>query len=96
MCYLIAPFILRRHFLVVAGLALASYFLRSWAYQHGFRSIATEYRFFPFELSLFLYGALSYRFYIFLKERDLFKPALSVSITLACVLTACALPKYFR
>src|SRR5262249_1684443 len=53
MFYLIAPFILRRHFLVVAALALASYFLRFWAYGHGFRSIATEYRFFPFELSLF-------------------------------------------
>jgi peptidoglycan/LPS O-acetylase OafA/YrhL len=96
MFYLIAPFILRRHFLVVAALALASYFLRFWAYQHGFRSIATEYRFFPFELSLFLYGALSYRFYVFLKERDMFKPALSLSITLACAFTAIALPKYFR
>jgi peptidoglycan/LPS O-acetylase OafA/YrhL len=96
MFYLIAPFILRRHFVTIAALALASYFLRFWAYDHGFRSISTEYRFFPFELSLFLYGALSYQFYTFLKERDMFKPALSLSITLACVLTAIALPKYFR
>jgi peptidoglycan/LPS O-acetylase OafA/YrhL len=96
MFYLIAPFILRRHFVAIAALALTSYFLRFWAYEHGFRSISTEYRFFPFELSLFLYGALSYRFYAFLKERDMFRPALSLSITLACVLTAIVLPKYFR
>jgi peptidoglycan/LPS O-acetylase OafA/YrhL len=96
MFYLIAPFILRRHFLLIAGLALASYSFRFQAYSHGFRSVATEYRFFPFELSLFLYGALSYRFYLFLKERDLFRPTLSVAITVACVLTAISLPKYFR
>jgi peptidoglycan/LPS O-acetylase OafA/YrhL len=94
--YLIAPFILRRHFLLIAALALASYTFRFQAFAYGFRSIATEYRFFPFELSLFLYGALSYRFYVFLKERDMFKPSLSLAITIACALTAIALPKYFR
>ena len=94
--YLIAPFVLRRHFLLVAALALASYTFRFQAYAFGYRSIATEYRFFPFELSLFLYGALSYRLYVFLKERDMFKPRLSLAITIACALTAIALPKYFR
>ena len=93
--YLIAPFILRRHFLLIAVLALASYTFRFEAYAHGFRSVATEYRFFPFELSLFLYGALSYRLYAFLKERNMFKPALSLSIAVACALTAISLPKYF-
>src|ERR1700752_177753 len=96
MFYLIAPFILRRHFLFIAGIALASYSFRFWAYSHGYRSVATEYRFFPFELSLFLYGALSYRFYVFLKERDQFRPALSLTITAPCVLTAIVLPRYFR
>jgi peptidoglycan/LPS O-acetylase OafA/YrhL len=94
--YFIAPFILRRHFVVIAALAAASYTFRFQAYAHGYRSIATEYRFFPFELSLFLYGALSYRLYVFLKERDMFKPSLSLAITVACVLTAVSLPKYFR
>jgi peptidoglycan/LPS O-acetylase OafA/YrhL len=93
--YLIAPFILRRHFLLIAAVALASYAFRFQAYAHGFRSIATEYRFFPFELSLFLYGALSYRLYAFLKERNMFKPALSLSIAVACALTTISLPKYF-
>ncbi|MCW5704825.1 MAG: acyltransferase family protein [Bradyrhizobium sp.] len=93
--YLIAPFILRRHVLLIAALALASYTFRFQAYAHGYRSIATEYRFFPFELSLFLYGALSYRLYVLLKGRDMFRPALSLSITIACALTAISLPKYF-
>jgi peptidoglycan/LPS O-acetylase OafA/YrhL len=94
--YLLAPFILRRHILLVAGIALASYLFRFQAYAHGYRSIALEYRFFPFELSLFLYGALSYRFYVFLKERQSFWPWLSTAITVACVLAAISLPKYFR
>lgn len=93
--YLIAPFILRQHILVVGAIALASYIFRFEAYSHGFRSIATEYRFFPFELSLFLYGALSYRFYVFVKQHDLFRPQLSLSITVACVLAAVSLPRYF-
>lgn len=93
--YLIAPFILRRHFLLIAALALASFTFRFVAYKHGYRSIASEYRFFPFELSLFLYGALSYRLYVLLKERNMLKPALSLSITVVCVLTTISLPKYF-
>jgi len=96
MFYLIAPFILRRHFLVIAALALASYALRFQAYGFGYRSQATDYRFFPFELSLFLYGALSYRYYLFLKARDLLKPRLSLAITVVCALTAISLPRYFN
>ena len=93
--YLIAPFILRRHIVLIAALALASYMFRFQAYSLGYRTIATDYRFFPFELSLFLYGALSYRLYALLKERDSFKPALSLGITVACALAAISLPRYF-
>jgi peptidoglycan/LPS O-acetylase OafA/YrhL len=96
MFYLIAPFVLRRHFLVIAALALASYFARFQAYKWGYYSQATDYRFFPFELSLFLYGALSYHYYLFLKARDLLKPGLSLAITIACALTAISLPRYFN
>lgn len=94
--YLLAPFILRRHILLIAGIAFASYIFRFEAYSHGYRSIALDYRFFPFELSLFLYGALSYRLYVFLKERESFRPWLSTAITVVCVLLALSLPKYFR
>jgi peptidoglycan/LPS O-acetylase OafA/YrhL len=96
MFYLIAPFILRRHFLIIAALALASYILRFGAYKAGYYSQATDYRFFPFELSLFLYGALSYRLYLFLKARDWIKPRFSLAITIVCALTAISLPRYFN
>ena len=55
MFYTIAPFILRRHVLPIAALAYFSYFLRFEGYHVGYYSEATNYRFFPFELSLFLY-----------------------------------------
>lgn len=92
--YLIAPFILRRHFLLIAALALASYALRFEAYSQGYRSLATEYRFFPFELSLFLYGALSFRVYRYLKERDLMFPAFSLAITAICAVGTISLPQF--
>ena len=92
--YLIAPFILRRHFLLIAGLALASYAFRFEAYSQGYRSLATEYRFFPFELSLFLYGALSFRVYRYLRERDLMFPAFSLAITVICAVGAISLPQF--
>jgi len=92
--YLIAPLILRRHFLLIAALALASYYLRFEAYAQGFRTLATEYRFFPFELSLFLYGALSFRIYRFLRERALMFPAFSLAFTAICAVGAISLPQF--
>jgi peptidoglycan/LPS O-acetylase OafA/YrhL len=58
--YALAPFILRRHILLIAALAFASYQFRMSAYGLGYFGAVTEYRFFPFELSLFLYGALCF------------------------------------
>jgi len=59
--YLIAPFILRRNILLIVALALASHCFRLASYHFGYYSEATNYRFFPFELSLFLYGAVIFR-----------------------------------
>jgi peptidoglycan/LPS O-acetylase OafA/YrhL len=79
--YAIAPFILRRHFLVIAGVAFASSWLRSEAYGRGYYNIATELHFFPFELSLFLFGSLGYLLYDFLNRRNLMHPAFSACFT---------------
>jgi peptidoglycan/LPS O-acetylase OafA/YrhL len=59
--YILAPFILRRNVLLIAALAYASHRFRWDGYHFGFYSEATNYRFFPFELSLFLYGAICFR-----------------------------------
>ncbi|MFY9958599.1 acyltransferase family protein [Bradyrhizobium sp.] len=79
--YAIAPFILRRNFLVIAAVALASNWLRFEAYGAGYYSAATDCRFFPFELSLFLFGSLSYFLHDLLNRRKLFRPALSACLT---------------
>ncbi len=79
--YAIAPFLLRRHFLAIALVAYASYWFRFEAYHRGYYSAATDCRFFPFELSLFLLGSLSYFWYDFLKKKNVFRPALSASLT---------------
>ena len=56
--YLIAPFVVRRHFLLLALSAFALQAIRYQAYHVGWLSYGTDNRFFPFELGLFLYGAL--------------------------------------
>jgi peptidoglycan/LPS O-acetylase OafA/YrhL len=66
--YALAPFIVRRNILLIAALAFASYYFRWGAYYSGYYSEATNYRFFPFELSLFLYGSLSFRLCQFLPK----------------------------
>jgi peptidoglycan/LPS O-acetylase OafA/YrhL len=79
--YAIAPFILRRSALVIAAVAFASCWFRFEAYGLGYYSAATDCRFFPFELSLFLFGSLSYFLYDFFNRRKLFHPALSACLT---------------
>jgi peptidoglycan/LPS O-acetylase OafA/YrhL len=79
--YAIAPFLLRRHFLVIALVAYVSYWFRFEAYHRGYYSAATDCRFFPFELSLFLLGSLSYFWYDFLKRYDFLRPVLSACLT---------------
>ncbi len=94
--YAIAPFILRRSILLIAVLAYASYTLRFAAYHHGYYSAATDCRFFPFELSLFLWGSLSYHWYRFLNARDLLSSPASLGFTIAvCVLIA-ANPRWLQ
>lgn len=61
--YLIAPFVLRRLWLTVA-LAIGSMALSLLSYRVGLSAGAFSYRFFPFELALFLVGALSERLWL--------------------------------
>jgi peptidoglycan/LPS O-acetylase OafA/YrhL len=79
--YAIAPFILRRKLVVIAAVAFASCWFRFEAYGRGYYSAATDCRFFPFELSLFLFGSLSYFLYDFLNRRNLLHPTLSPCLT---------------
>jgi peptidoglycan/LPS O-acetylase OafA/YrhL len=90
--YIVAPFIVRGHILLIAVLASASYFCRFEAYHLGYYSEATNYRFFPFELTLFLYGSLCYRLGSLLPQINV---RWSAGITAATVLTIVFQPPYF-
>lgn len=64
--YLLAPYILKRSFFLVFGILLSSVALRIILYSNGLNFDPWTYRFFPTELTLFMMGNLSYRFYHFL------------------------------
>jgi peptidoglycan/LPS O-acetylase OafA/YrhL len=92
MFYLIAPFIVRRHILLIAALAYASYYYRFEAYHFGYYSEATNYRFFPFELSLFLYGSICFRLGKVLLPTD---AKTSAAMAAAVVTLIVFLPRHF-
>lgn len=61
--YAIAPFLLGRSIRVLASVAAVSCAAKFLALQSGLGHDPWAYRFFLFELHLFLFGALAYRFY---------------------------------
>jgi peptidoglycan/LPS O-acetylase OafA/YrhL len=95
MFYAIAPFIVRRHILLIAALAFVSYRLRWDGYHFGFYSEATNYRFFPFELSLFLYGSVCFRVGKLLVPTDL-KWSRIITVATALTIGFIFVPKYFH
>jgi len=89
--YLLAPLVLRRHFLLIAVLAYACQLFRFNEYHDGWFTEVTEGRFFPFELGLFLYGALVYRARRLLDAGATARGPLVVGFLMFLVL----LPEYF-
>lgn len=61
MFYALAPFLVRRHWLLLLAYIVLSYQARRWATMHGLGGSGFITRFFPFELGLFLAGVLSHR-----------------------------------
>ncbi|MCR9248644.1 MAG: acyltransferase [bacterium] len=96
--YAIAPFVVRRHVLVVGGLLGCSLLLRvvlvkGWGLGHD----PWSYRFFPTELALFLAGALAYRGYRLIEHLPraralLFSPAVTWSMFAALIFAVLAYP----
>lgn len=73
MFYLIAPFILRRKFLLVLSLIGISFLIRFVLFRFELKEDPWSYRFFPSELSTFLLGYISYKIYIRIKEKSINK-----------------------
>jgi peptidoglycan/LPS O-acetylase OafA/YrhL len=80
MFYAMAPFLVRRHWFVLVAIIVATYVLRSTAVAYGFNGSGFAYRFFPFELGLFLAGVLSHRVYAHLNSRGLMRLPISLAI----------------
>jgi peptidoglycan/LPS O-acetylase OafA/YrhL len=71
--YAVAPWLVRAKARTVAVLVLAALVGRSFFYAHGLNHDPWTYRFFPFELALFLAGNLAYRAYV--RFRAVFRDA---------------------
>jgi peptidoglycan/LPS O-acetylase OafA/YrhL len=66
--YAIAPFLVRRRTAVLLVIFVAVQFSRFYCYRAGFYNSALDYRFFPFELALFVLGILSHRLYLSIEQ----------------------------
>jgi peptidoglycan/LPS O-acetylase OafA/YrhL len=69
MFYTVAPWVVRRSPAVIGLIMTASLALRVLGAGAGLTSDPWSYRFFPFEFSMFLAGALSYALYAHVKQR---------------------------
>jgi peptidoglycan/LPS O-acetylase OafA/YrhL len=85
MFYVIAPFLVRRHWLILVAIIATTYVLRSLGYSNGFNGVGFAYRFFPFEIGLFLAGVLSHRAYALLRSKDVMRIPVSAAIGAAFI-----------
>ncbi|MES2906876.1 MAG: acyltransferase [Pseudomonadota bacterium] len=83
MFYMLAPLLNRRSNFVLLLIVIGANLLRFIVWQNGFHSSGWTYRFFPFEIGLFVAGMLSYRLYAYLKERGFITWQNSIAVTLA-------------
>jgi len=90
MFYALAPFLVRRHWLALVAIIAATYILRSLTSALGLNGSGFAYRFFPFEIGLFLAGVLSHRAYAWLNARNIMRlrPSLAVCVIFLAVVLA--------
>ena len=70
--YLFAPLMLRRKWFIQLAILIASLALRYYLlHTKGWNWDPWTYRFFPNELAFFMGGSLAYKFYVFLKEKNI-------------------------
>jgi peptidoglycan/LPS O-acetylase OafA/YrhL len=85
MFYALAPFLVRRHWLVLLAYIAATYAARQLLMAYGFNGSGFVYRFFPVELGLFLAGVLAHRVFAFADARRKGSLAASVAVTAALI-----------
>lgn len=87
--YILAPFLVRRSIWLSLGLLAISSAARILAYLNGLDHDPWNYRFFPFEISLFLAGSVSYRIWAHVK-RPLVLPPIINAITVFVIVSLAA------
>ena len=85
MFYALAPFLVRRHWLMLLAYIAATYAARQLLMAYGFNGSGFVYRFFPVELGLFLAGVLAHRVFAFADARRNGSRAASVAVTAALI-----------
>jgi peptidoglycan/LPS O-acetylase OafA/YrhL len=80
MFYALAPFLVRRHWLTLVALIVATYMLRWVTFAHGLNGSGFVYRFFPFEIGLFVAGMLTHRVYAYLNSRNVMQFRASLAV----------------
>ena len=85
MFYALAPFLVRRHWLMLLAYIAATYAARQLLMAYGFNGSGFVYRFFPVELGLFLAGVLAHRVFAFADARRKGSLAASVAVTAALI-----------
>ena len=88
MFYAIAPFLVRRHILFLLAIVIGCFVLQTIAYEFGLKGEPWGYRFFVFELSRFMLGALAYRLYALTRHWPIWRKWFCVPVAvlvLSCV-----------
>src|SRR5262245_29416766 len=85
MFYALAPFLVRRHWLILVVYIVATYMTRQLLMIYGFTGSGFVYRFFPVELGLFLAGVLAHRVFAFVEARARVSLAAAIAVTLALI-----------
>jgi peptidoglycan/LPS O-acetylase OafA/YrhL len=85
MFYALAPFLVTRHWLLLLSIIIATYLMRSVAQVYGLIGSGFVYRFFPFEIALFLAGVLSHRAYAYLNSRGLMSFPISLAVSASLI-----------
>jgi len=87
--YLLVPFFVKRINSTILVILL-SFMIRIVIYSMGYNFDPWTYRFFPFELAMFLSGTLSHKLYLFLKHKKIINNVNSLAVSgIILILTFC-------
>lgn len=69
--YILVPYLVRLKSYCLLGIAFLSFLFRMLMYNYGYDSDPWTYRFFPFEFMFFIFGLLSFRFYLYIRKKTM-------------------------